>query len=52
MDLAMQFISNDQIIRNNTLQDLKYFNSLSLATQARKGEQLVSMMHVIKNLLI
>ena len=41
MELAMQTISNDRTVRNDTLQDLKEFNSLSLATQAKKGEQLV-----------
>ena len=42
MDLAIQIISNDQTVRSNTEQDLKEFNSQSLATQAKKGEQLVS----------
>ena len=32
----------------DTLQYLKEFNSQSLATQAKKGEQLVSMMLAIK----
>ena len=36
MELAMQIISNDQTVRNNTLQDMKDFNSQSLATQAKK----------------
>ena len=35
-------------VRNDTVQDLKEFNSESLATQAKKGEQLVSMMPAIK----
>ena len=48
----MQNISNDKTVRNDTIQDLKQFNSLSLATQAKKGEQLVSMMPAIKKLLI
>ena len=48
MELAMQIISNDKTVRNDTLQDLKEFNSQSLATQAKKGEQLVSMMPAIK----
>ena len=34
----MQVISYDQTVRNNTVQDLKDFNSQSLATQAKKGE--------------
>ena len=40
----MQIISNDKTVRNDTIQDLKKFNSQSLTTQAKKGEQLVSMM--------
>ena len=47
MELAMQFISNDKTVRNNTLQDLKDFNQQSLTTQAKKGEKLVSMMPAI-----
>ena len=48
MELAMQIFSNDKTVRNDTVQDLKEFNSQSLATQAKKGEQLVSMMPAIK----
>ena len=48
MQLAMQFIPYDKTVRNDTVQDLKEFNSQSLATQAKKGEQLVSMMPAIK----
>ena len=48
MELAMQIISTDQAVRNDTVQDLKKFNSQSLTTQAKKGEQLVSMMPAIK----
>ena len=44
----MQIISNDKTLRNDTVQDLKEFNSQSLATQVKKGEQLVSMMPAIK----
>ena len=44
----MQIISNDKTVRNDTVQDLKEFNSQSLSTQAKKSEQLVSMMPVIK----
>ena len=44
----MQKISKDKIVRNNTIQDLKEFNNQSLATQAKKGEQLVSIMPAIK----
>ena len=44
----MQLISSDQMVRDNTIEDLKDFNSKSLPTQAKKGEQLVSMMPAIK----
>ena len=44
----MQIIFNDKIVRSNTVQDSKDFNSKSLATQAKKGEQLVSLMPDIK----
>ena len=48
MKLAMQIISNDKTVREDTIQDLKDFNSKSLTTHAKKGEQLVSMMPAIK----
>ena len=48
MEIAIQFISNDKTVRSNTVQDLKDFNPQFLATQAKKGEQLVSMMLAIK----
>ena len=44
----MQLISSDQTVRNDTIQDLKEFNQQSLSTQAKKGEQLASMMPAIK----
>ena len=44
MDLALQIISNDNTVRSKRVQDLKDFNSESLATQAKKSEQVVSMM--------
>ena len=44
----MQIISNDNSVRNDTIQDLKEFNQQSLTTQAKKGEQIVSMMPAIK----
>ena len=47
MELALQIISNDETVRNDTVQDLKEFNNPSLATQAKKGEQLVGMMPAI-----
>ena len=48
MELAMQITSNDKTVRNDTAQDLKEFNSQSLLTQAKEGEQLVRMMPAIK----
>ena len=48
MELAVQIISNDKIVRNNTVGDLKEFHNQSLTTQAKKGEQLVSMMPAFK----
>ena len=44
----MQIISNDKTVRSDTVQDLKEVISQSLSTQAKKGEQLVSMMPPIK----
>ena len=44
----MQNISNDKTVRSDTIQDLKAFNQQSLTTQAKKGEQLVSMMPAIE----
>ena len=48
VELAMQIISNNKIVRNNTVEDLKDFNSQSLSTQAKKGEQLVSLVPAFK----
>ena len=44
----MELSSTDKTVRNDTMQDLKEFNSQSLSTRAAKGEQLVSMMPAIK----
>ena len=44
----MQRFSTDQTFRNDTIQDLKKINNLSLETRAKKGEQLVSRMPAIK----
>ena len=48
MELAIQVISTDKTVRNDTIQDLKEFNPQILTTQAEKGEQLVSMMPAIE----
>ena len=47
MEWAMQIISNDKTLRNDTIQNLKDFNQQSLTTQAKKGEKLVHMMPAI-----
>ena len=44
----MQIISTDKTVRNDTIENLKDFNSQSFSTRAKKGEQLVSMMPAIK----
>ena len=48
----MQINSSVKTVRNDTIQDLKEFNSQSLSTRAKKGEQLVSMMPAIKRAFI
>ena len=40
------------MIRNDTIQDLKEFNSQSLTIQAKKGEQFSSMVPAIKKAFI
>ena len=40
----MQIISKDKTIRSDTVQGLRALNSQYLSTQAKKGEQLVTMM--------
>ena len=48
MDLAMQILSTDKTVTNDTIQNLKEFNQQSLTTQAKKREQHVSRMPAIK----
>ena len=48
MDLAIQIVKNDKNVRENTILELKEFNAQSLTTQAKKGEQLITMMPAIK----
>ena len=48
MQPATQIISNDKTVRNDTKQDLKEYNSQSLATQAKKGEQRGGLMSAFK----
>ena len=47
-DSAVKIIAIDKTVRSDTVQDLREFNNQSLATHAKKGEQLVSMMLAIK----
>ena len=44
----MELFSNDKTVRSNTPEYLKKFNSQSLATQAKNGEQLNCLMPVVK----
>ena len=44
----MQRISADKTVRSDTIQDLREFNTQSLSSQAKKGEQLASMIPAIK----
>ena len=44
----MQIISNDKTVRSDTIQDRKDFTLQSSTTQAKKEEQLVSMMLAIE----
>ena len=48
MELAMQIISSDKTVRNDTIEHLKEFNQQPLTTQKKKGEHLVSLMPAIK----
>ena len=48
MDLAIELVKNDKSVRDNTVLELKEFNNQSLTTQAKKGEQLITMMPAIK----
>ena len=47
----MQILCHDKTVRSDTIQSSIGFNSQSLTTQAKKGEQLVSMMPAIKKAL-
>ena len=40
----MQIVSKDGTVKSTTIQDTKYFNSQSLAIQAKKAEQVVFLM--------
>ena len=52
MDLAIQLTANDKAVRSGTVHDLKEINNQFSATQAKKGEQLVSMMLAIEKKLL
>ena len=38
MDLAMQIISTDKCVRNDTIHDIKEFNSQFVSSQVKKGD--------------
>ena len=44
----MQIISNDKTVKSDAVQSLKEFNSQSLSTRAKEGEQPVFLMPAIK----
>ena len=44
----MQIICNNKTVRTDTIQDLKEINQQSLTNQAKKGEQIASMIPAIK----
>ena len=48
MDLAIQLVQNDKNCTRQYSIRIKEFNNQSLTTQAKKGEQLISMMPAIK----
>ena len=48
MDLAIQITSTDKTVSSETVQNFKIFNLQSLATQAKKGQQLVPIISSIK----
>ena len=52
MEFAMQLISKENLVRGKTILELKDFNYQFLATQAKKGEQIVFLIASIKSLLI
>ena len=41
MELALQISSNDKSVRNDTIEDLKEFNSQSQSTRAKKENNLL-----------
>ena len=51
MKLAKLFVFKDQTVKSNTTQGLKDRNTQSLSTQAKKAEQLVAMMQLIRKAL-
>ena len=52
MYLAKQIIATGKTVRSDTVHDLKEFNNQCLATQAKKSEQLISLMPANKKPLI
>ena len=48
MYLAIQLASKDKIFRDETIQDLSYFNSHSLLTEAIGGEKLIGVFRAVE----
>ena len=48
LELAVHLISNDKIVKSDTVQDIKGFNSHFLAAPAKTGAQLVYKMPALK----
>ena len=48
MDLAIQIIANDRTVGSDTVPGLKEENNQPLATQAKKSEQIDSMMPALR----
>ena len=48
----MKIMSTDEKVKSDTIKDLKEFNNQSLATQVKKGEQLVFMMPAIEKAFV
>ena len=52
MELAIQLASNDKTVREETIQDLKNFESQSSMTQAKTGERLLAFLPAIEKRFI
>ena len=52
MELALQHILTDKTVRSSRIQVLRDFHSRALASQPRKGEQVVSLMFSIIKIFV